>query len=143
MKTRLLSIPALMLCSALVAGCAGDQMSSIFGGGETASIAPPQPKVDPACVSLSAKIEELRKEGITEKVQQASAGKGATVSVKRASLAKMAELDKANADFQAKCSTITPKQQTAQAVPAASAAAAAPSAAVKPAASAKPAPAQQ
>ena len=42
-----------------------------------------------------------------------SAGKSANVQVKRASLAKQAELNKANSDFQAKCGPPIPRAQTA------------------------------
>lgn len=126
MTTKLRALTAICIGTLALAACAGDQ-GSLFGG-ETASVTPPPaPKVDPACVALTSKIEGLRKEGVTERVEKAAAGKGATVSVKRDSLAKMTELDKANAEFQAKCSTITPKQQTAS-VPASVAAAAAPTA---------------
>lgn len=61
------------------------------------------PKTDPACVALTARIDALRKDGVVERVEKASTGKSKTVSVKRDSLAKMAELDKSNAEFQAKC----------------------------------------
>lgn len=126
MLTKLRALTAICIGTVVLAACAGDQ-GSLFGG-ETASVAPPPaPKVDPACVALTSKIEGLRKEGVAERVEKAAAGKGTTVNVKRDSLAKMTELDKANAEFQAKCSTITPKQQTA-AVPASVAATAAPAA---------------
>lgn len=67
---------------------------------------PAKPAVDPACTSLATRIDALRKEGVVERVEAAAKGKGANVSVKRASLSQIAELEKANADFQAKCSTV-------------------------------------
>jgi hypothetical protein len=67
------------------------------------------PKVDPACYSLAQRIEMLRKDGVTERLEKASTGKSTSVSVKRASLAQAAELDKANAEFQARCSTLGPR----------------------------------
>jgi hypothetical protein len=74
---------------------------------------PPLSKVDPACVTLLSQIETLRKEGVSERVQKASVGRTKTVSVKRATLAKVVELDKANAEYQAKCSTLSPRQTAA------------------------------
>lgn len=75
------------------------------------------PKVDPACYSIAQRIETLRKDGVTDRLEKASAGKGTSVSVKRASLAQAAELDKANAEFQARCSTIPRPVQTTGALP--------------------------
>lgn len=75
------------------------------------------PKVDPACYSLAQRIDMLRKDGITERLEKASAGKSTSVSVKRASLAQAAELDKANAEFQARCSTLPRTVQTTGSIP--------------------------
>lgn len=116
--------------AALLAGCASDGSSfptgSLAGDGDKVAAAP---KVNPACVELTSRIDALRKEGSIERLEKASAGKGASVEVKRASLAKQAELNKAYGEYQAKCSTITPAQAaaaTAPAVPAAQTAAIAP-----------------
>lgn len=86
----------------------------------TATTVAAAPKVDPACYALSQRIATLRGDGLTERLEKASVGKSSTVSVKRASLAQAAELDKANAEFQAKCSTFGPRpiQPTAQVAPA-------------------------
>lgn len=92
--------------------------TSSVDAGAAAKTAAQTPKIDPACIQLTARIDTLRKDGITERVEKASTGKSATVSVKRASLAQMAELDKANAEFQARCSTIG---STASLAPAATA----------------------
>lgn len=82
------------------------------------------PKVDPACYSLSQRIATLRADGLTERLEKASAGKSSTVAVKRTSLAQAAELDRANAEFQAKCSTFGPRptQAGAQVAPVANSA---------------------
>ncbi len=67
-----------------------------------------QPSIDPACVTLVSKIDSLRKDGITDRVAKAGAGKSKTVPVYRSSLARMAELDRANADYQRRCGTLKP-----------------------------------
>lgn len=92
--------------AALAAGCA-----SISDSLTTASI-PEQPKVDPACVTLTAQIDALRKDGVQEKIEKAAAKKYKMTAL---DLAKADQLNKANADFQARCSTLAPRnQQTAQ-----------------------------
>jgi hypothetical protein len=93
------------LGAALVSGCADGStgLLSTAAINPTPSVAGTAPKVDPACIALTARIDALRKEGFVERVEKASAGKSASVTVKRESLAKMTELDKANAEFQAKC----------------------------------------
>ena len=89
-------------------------------GGPTTAALPEKPKADPACAPLAARIDGLRKEGVAERVEQAAQGKTTTVNVKRESLGKIAELNKANADYQMKCSTYTrPAGSTAQTPPAA------------------------
>jgi hypothetical protein len=75
---------------------------------------PAKPAADPACVALAQRIDALRKEGVVERVESAAKGKGTTVSVKRASLSQIAELEKANSDFQAKCSTVPRSAMPAQ-----------------------------
>lgn len=110
----------------MLAGCSSDggllgsalTTQSISTNPSTTTVAAAAPKVDPACYSLAQRIEMLRKEGVTDRLEKASVGKSSTVSVKRASLAQAAELDKANAEFQAKCSApgVRPAQ-TAQAAP--------------------------
>ncbi|MGE0700637.1 MAG: hypothetical protein AB7O57_16180 [Hyphomicrobiaceae bacterium] len=87
--------------------CASDSLLGTSGGQSTAAIGKPdKPAVDPACAGLASRIETLRKDGVVERVEAAAKGKGGTVSVKRASLSQIAELEKANAEFQAKCSTL-------------------------------------
>ena len=117
--------------AALMGGCAND--GNIMGGLTTASVTPgpeaamvakAEPKVDPQCAALVTKIDALRKEGTPERLEKVSTGKGTTAQVKRQSLAKMTELDKANAEYQARCSKLTPAQQAAlQSKPAEAAAA--------------------
>jgi hypothetical protein len=108
----------------LGAGCANDGNLSTAGISPEKTAAQQAAKVDPACVTLASQIDTLRKEGAVERLEKAAEGKGSNVQVKRTSLAKQAELNKANADFQMKCGPKIPAQ-TAQAAPAAPAATAA------------------
>lgn len=117
---KILISSALLLGSMAAGGCAVDgagnplTTSAVIAPEKTAAV-----KIDPACATLTSQIETLRKEGAVERLEKAAEGKGSSVQVKRASLAKQAELNKANADFQAKCGPQTPKAQSAQAAPAA------------------------
>ena len=84
-------------------------------------------KADSACVTLASQIDGLRKEGTAGRLEAAAAGTSATVPVLRASLKKQADLNKANADFQARCSKVpmAPTSAQAPALPASAAVAAA------------------
>jgi hypothetical protein len=93
----------------LAAGCAdggilGSSVTTSSVDPNAAKLAAAPAKPDPACVALLAKIDTIRKDGVTERVEKVAAGKSSTVPVKRASLAQMTELAKANADYQVKCS---------------------------------------
>ena len=119
-----LHAPAIaLLGAALLAGCA--EGSGVFGESAnltTASVAE-APKTDPACVSLASQIETLKKEGVADKVAQASIKK---YKMTTADLTKADQLNRSNTEFQAKCSTVKPSTagQTAAVAPAAGAAAA-------------------
>lgn len=78
-------------------GCASD--GSLM---TTSSVTkpPPAPKVDPACVQLSAKLDSMKKDGIAAKVEKASVRKA---KLSRKDLAKVSEYMKASEEFQAKC----------------------------------------
>ena len=117
------SFAAAVLAGALGAGCANDGNLATAGISPEKMAAQSAAKIDPMCVSLASQIDTLRKEGAVERLEKAAAGKGSSVQVKRASLAKQAELNKANADFQTKCGPKIPAAQTAQTAPAAAAAA--------------------
>lgn len=145
MLTKFLAPAAIAAGALLLAGCA--ENSTVFGGSSsnltTASVVEP-PKTDPACVSLTSQIEGLKKEGVADRVAQASVKK---YKMTTADLAKADQLNKANTEFQFKCSTVKPVAgtQSAAVAPAATAAGAkaAPAVAAKaaPAAAAKAAPA--
>ncbi|MGQ0457633.1 MAG: hypothetical protein ACT4OU_11285 [Hyphomicrobium sp.] len=112
--TRMLALAAL---SVAISGCSNSSTPLA-----TASVAPEKqvtaaPRVDPACVALASQIDNLRSEGTVDRLEKAAAGKSASVQVKRASLAKQAELNKANADYQAKCGPPMARPQTATLAP--------------------------
>ena len=86
-----------------LAGCSTGPSSNLT----TASVAKPKPEkmaINPTCVRLSSQISALRREGTPARVHKVATGKTKTAVVKRASLAKVAELDRLNAQFQATCS---------------------------------------
>jgi len=129
----------LVLASVVLAGgCASESgVGSMF---TTGSIGEPAPvakaSVDPACTTLATQIETLRKEGAVARLEKAADGKTQSVSVQRAALAKQSQLNKANADYMAKCGTAQPVSTVAAAPAAAPAAAATPAKAATPAAQA-------
>ena len=108
------SSQVLVLAGLLLAGCAADGSNNLFttgalGTAETAAAS--EPKVDRACVSLVSRIEGLRKEGVADKIEKAAVKK---YKMTKADLAKADQLTKANAEFQLRCSTITPRPMSAQ-----------------------------
>jgi hypothetical protein len=121
--------PALLAALALAAvagGCANDSPSFFTTGSLSEPAAVTKASLDPACVTLASQIDGLRKEGTVERLEKAADGKTSTVTVQRASLTKQAQLNKANADFIAKCGPTLSKSTVAAAtVPAAAAAPAA------------------
>jgi hypothetical protein len=124
MQNRLAQLIASIMGTCLLAGCSGDGTGILGSSLTTSSVNPPPPvaqvqapKLDPACVALTARIDALRKEGVTERAEKASIGKSANVSVKRASLAQLAELDKANAEFQTRCGPAGLRPMQAQVAP--------------------------
>lgn len=127
-----------VIVSVSLAGCAGGL--DVFGGNSssdvtTSSVAQTQAqRVDPACGNLAVEIDTLRREGVADKVERAAAKKYKMTS---ADLVKANQLNKANGEFQSKCSTL-PRSAAA---PDAAAAAPAVKAAAAPAAKAAAAPA--
>ncbi len=117
---RALALTATLGMTLALGACASEQL---IGGGTTTSALPEKSaSADPACGPLANQIDTLRKDGVADRVAAASQGKTPTVNMKRESLAKVAELNKANADFQSKCSTIARPASApavAQAAPAA------------------------
>jgi len=103
----------LMVCALLLTGCAGE--GGFLSDTLTTSSVAEAPKVDPVCVSLASQIDTLKKEGVAEKIEKAAAKK---YKMTAADLTKADQLTKANAEFQAKCSTLSPKPATTAQAPA-------------------------
>jgi hypothetical protein len=108
---------AALLVAATAGGCANDGgAGGMFTTGsltEQASLT--KTSVDPACSTLASQIEALRKEGTVDRLEKAAAGKTSTVNVQRASLTKQTQLNKANADYIAKCGP-NPQKATVAAI---------------------------
>lgn len=111
MKTRAtIQAMVLLLTAGSLAACSSTGGPSLA----TASVAPqPVAKIDPACATLASQIDTLKADGVAERLEKVSTGKSASVQVKRSSLAKQAELNKAYAEFQARCSVAIPRTQSA------------------------------
>ena len=110
----------------LAGGCANDSgVGSMFTTGSIGE-STPVAKVasDPACTTLATQIETLRKEGAVARLEKAADGKTQNVNVQRAALAKQSQLNKANADYMAKCGTAQPASTVAAVMTPAPAAAA-------------------
>lgn len=110
MRFRFLAVALTVAGFGALVGCANDggllTTSSVSPGSSTALA----PRVDPACVSLSEQIETLQQEGVAQKVEKAAARK---YKLKSADLAKADQLNKINAEFHTRCSSL-PAKQTAQ-----------------------------
>jgi hypothetical protein len=126
---------ALLLAGATLAGCAADGGNMFTTGaiGTSQQTAAAEPQVDPTCVTLAARIDGLRKEGIADKIEKAAVKK---YKMTQADLGKADQLTKANGEFQVRCSTITPRPSSAQvhggSVPAGSVASPAPGSSATP-----------
>lgn len=109
MLLRIAAPAALAVTVFVMAACSSD--GALLGPNAltTSAVTPP---VDPACVTLTSQIDGLRKEGVADKIEKAAAKK---YKMTPADLTKADQLTKANAAFQAKCSTVPPKPAAAQA----------------------------
>jgi hypothetical protein len=118
MKAHSAHAIAIVLLSVAAAGCAQNG-TLLTGDLDTASIdqqaaAQPTAKANPLCLTLASQIEALNKDGIPEKVAKAAAKK---YRLKNSDLTKADELNKANAEFQTKCSDYPPPPTVAVATP--------------------------
>jgi hypothetical protein len=113
------SSQALVLAGVLLAGCALEGSDGAFitgsltGSPQTAAA---EGKADPTCVTLASRIEALRKDGIPDKIEKAAAKR---YKMTQSDLSKADQLTKANAEFQARCSSVRTAPVTADASPAA------------------------
>ncbi len=120
-----LRVPALVLIGSMtLAGCSGGM--DLFGGSSssdvtTSSLSPATQaqKVDPACGNLALEIDTLRREGVADKVDRAATKK---YKMTPTDLTKASQLNRANGEFQAKCSTLPRTAAMPDAPPAAAAA---------------------
>jgi hypothetical protein len=99
------------LAATLVCGCADGGI-----GLTTASTSPETStalRADPMCSSLANQIEALKSDGTIGRLEKAAVGKSDSVRIKRDALLKQTELNKANADFRARCGPKMPKQAAA------------------------------
>lgn len=109
MTARLNIIYAATIACAL-AGCAND--GSLSTGLNTGSVNPQAAATSASksqealCLTLASQIEALNTEGIPDKVSKAAAKK---YKLKSTDLTKADELNKANTEFQGKCSSYPPR----------------------------------
>jgi hypothetical protein len=98
---------AAIFVALLAAGCANDgSLSGLNTSSIDSSSSQQASKQDPACLTLAAQIEALNRDGTADKVSKAAAKK---YKLKTEDLAKADELNKANTEFQAKCSPYPPR----------------------------------
>jgi hypothetical protein len=106
MSLRSYSIAAVAVASALAAGCADGQIAIGSTTPSLTTAAVPE-RPDPVCAALAAQIDSLRKDAAAVKVEKASQSK-TKVALTAAETAKVDQLNKANTEFQARCSTVKP-----------------------------------
>jgi len=95
----------------LLAGCAEGSLGSAFNTGsidpqKQAAAEQAEKSKQALCATLVSQIEALNNEGVSDKVAKAAAKK---YKLKSGDLAKADELNKANTEFQSKCSSYPPR----------------------------------
>ena len=109
MTARSNAILAAAIACAL-AGCANDgSLSTALNTGSVnpqAAATPASKSQEALCLTLASQIEALNTEGIPDKVSKAAAKK---YKLKSTDLTKADELNKANTEFQGKCSSYPPR----------------------------------
>jgi hypothetical protein len=103
---RFMTLVSIVVAGGMLGGCAGDGTSALTTGAVPQNPQVAAAPVDPACLALQNRIALLREEGTVGRVEQAAAGKTKTVVIKRSALSKVAEFNKANAEFRARCSKL-------------------------------------
>src|SRR5262245_9414148 len=108
MKAHSANTIAVVALSLMVAGCAGDGSSSFLPGSmstgsidQSTAASAVATRSNPVCLTLASQIDALNKEGIPDKVSKAASKK---YKLKATDIAKADELNRANNEFQAKCS---------------------------------------
>lgn len=110
-----------LLLTVALGGCSGDNGNFFTTGalGDSKPATPVVAPVSPACQSLAAQIDKLHQDGAVDRLDKvASEGTAGDVKIKRSTLQTQAQLNKANAEFIAKCGPALPKSTTAAAAPA-------------------------
>jgi len=109
MRLTILVAASGLLAAGLLGGCATDSDLGLTTSSIASTENANKPTVDPNCIALAAKISDARAEGTPDRVAKVATAenKSRVVSIKRDSLAKVAELDALNKQFQARCSTIS------------------------------------
>jgi len=134
MMARSAALTAAVL-ACLLAGCANGGLTPGLNTGSINSAAEKQTaakSTEALCLTLASQIEGLNSEGVSDKVSKAAAKK---YKLKSTDLAKVDELNKANSEFQTKCSSYPPRVAAAtpaEPAPATNAAAGAAKTAAKP-----------
>ena len=92
----------------MLAGCADGSLNSGLNTGSVDPQAAAQTakSTEALCLTLASQIEALNTEGVSDKVAKAAAKK---YKLKAADLTKADELNKANVEFQSKCSSYPPR----------------------------------
>jgi hypothetical protein len=109
---------AIVALTVMAAGCSQD--GTVFpgsGGLNTSSVdssSQSGSKSNPLCLTLASQIDALNKEGIPDKVSKAALKK---YKLKGSDIAKADELNKANSEFQTKCSEYPPAPTVAAVLP--------------------------
>lgn len=114
---RSISSSAAAIFMVALSGCAADGTLSTDLSTSSVNGQAQQATTDPTCAPLVSYIDELRREGIAEKIEKAANKK---YKMTTADLVKADQLNKANTEFQAKCAP-RPVQAAAKPVAAASA----------------------
>jgi len=107
MRSTLQRALLVMCAGSLLVGCAQDGKSLLTTGSATpenkVAAAPP---IDPACLALQNRIALLQDEGVISGVEKAAVGSTRSVMIRRSALSKVAELNRANDEFRARCSKL-------------------------------------
>jgi hypothetical protein len=113
MTARSNAIYATALCC-LLAGCADGSLNSAFNTGsidpqKQAAAEQADKSKQALCNTLMSQIDALNQDGVSDKVSKAAAKK---YKLKSTDISKVDELNKANTEFQGKCTSYPPRVAT-------------------------------